>query len=82
MGNRCAGLETMAAEQTEGDRRILWWLVIEVAVLLLLLLTLVTWSSSDYHYAIYAVFGISLIFAAIVLPATAVWWLSGESQEH
>jgi hypothetical protein len=73
----------MAAEQTEGDRRVLWWLITEVLVLLGLLLTLVVWAHAPgYEYATYAVFGIALFFAAFVLPATAVWWLSGENQEH
>lgn len=70
----------MAAEQTEGGRRILWWLIIEVLVLLLLLLTLVDWAHGDYHYSTYAVFAVALVFTAFVLPATAVYWLSGESQ--
>lgn len=74
----------MAAEQSEGGRRILWWLILDVLVLLALLLTLVVWAhSSEYHYSTYAVFAVALVFAAFVLPASAVYWMSGETQtEH
>lgn len=74
----------MAGEQSEGGRRILWWLILDVLVLAGVLLTLVPWAhSSGYRYATYAVFAVGVVFAAIVLPATAVYWLSSEADaEH
>jgi membrane protein YdbS with pleckstrin-like domain len=84
VGEPLSPVETMAAGQTEGGRRILWWLITEVLVLLVLLITLVPWAHSDgYFWSTIAVFAVSLVFAAVVLPATAVYWLSSEAEaEH
>lgn len=66
----------MAGEHSEGGRRILWWLILEVLLLLTALLTLATWTHADYHYSVYAVFAVGVVIAAIALPASAVYWLT------
>lgn len=83
-GEPLCPVETMAGADTDdGGRRVLWWLITEVLLLLGLLLTLVVWSNADYHYSIYAVFAVGVVFAAVVLPAGAVYWLTDEAEtEH